>query len=169
MADVVVNKFQYASGLVNPYASCTTIPTCDYYTTCSVLLNKPSDAPVPDDSVSLSSSSVSVSVMGRRACVEIECYPSVDVSFSQSVTDEGINSYDAHEWRWYFDTSHPDSFICFQLKKNAESSTDVLSRYCFVVDVCPASTYIPGGSVTCTFDTGITSLVLDVTVDATWA
>lgn len=165
-----ISKFQYAdpNDLMNPYAYGVRETYCGYYTVCYALPSRPSFAPVPADSITLSSAGVSLSVMDRRKCIDIVSYPAVDVSFSQDVTSLGVNDYGAQEWRWYFDPDHPDSFICFQLVVHGDPSDVDMVNQCFVIDVCPASPYIPAGAMTCTFSTGQVSSSVDVSIEATW-
>lgn len=166
-----IDKYQYSygSGLINPFATTTSCVTEDYYTVCRYLPKGVGSVDVGREDYVLLGDSDGV-VLSRdltRVCVWIQSWPEISLSFDSSVEDMGINAYNAHEYRWYWDSDHPDAFISFQVVEEARQR-DSFIKYCIIIDVCDAPPLLRGGGITVTVGTGLVQESFGVAVQQTW-
>lgn len=161
-------QYSYGSGLVNPYATLESSVCEDYYTTCKVVDGVPADIDRADSlSWSATGGGLFLSAETRRLCIGVVGWPSVSLLLGSEFEDRGVNDYGAQEYRWYWDSDHPDSFIGIQLVQE-EVLLDGSIRYCIVIDVCNGSPLLKGGRFMLGVTTGLLTEQTEVAIQQTW-
>lgn len=168
MSNNPIDKYQYSygSGLVNPLATTSSCVRDDYYVVCRRLSSVPTTPEVSDFLQVGDAEAVVLGTSCMRHCVWVLCWPDVELLFSDSgVQSLGINDYGAREYRWYWDSAHPDAFIGFQLVEESRVENDFV-KFCLVLDVCERPALLSGGSLDITLSTGIEDFTFKVVIQA---
>ena len=169
-----VGNIATSGDMISPYAvGVVTVPT-GYYTVCRLESDIPAQGStvVPADVLSATTAGVFVSSSKLRACCGIACSPGfASVVFSDSsVVSLGRQAAGSDEWRWYWDSEHPEAYIQFVLHElglgGCIQCADI--DYCLGVSVCDAPGVLAGGSIDVTLSTGLLSITIGVGVEATW-
>ena len=169
MANNPIDKYQYpyGSGLINPLATTSDSVMEDYYVICKYLPDGAGADERPDFLELGDAEGIILSVGEPRACVWFLAWPEAELRFEVPTEDMGINDYGAREYRWYWDSDHPQAFISFQLIEECRVEGQYI-KYCIVMDVCDAPALLKGGGVTVTATTGLVSQSFRVAIQQTW-